>query len=131
MRERIEFLYPAERAMMTADAAGLTQDADIALPITYTQLNGTTFTPSTGVEVDSTTVYSVTGLMSMIPVGEVKASQGLYQMGDVNLVIARSILPITPNKEDKLTFDGTDYSIVNFDSDPAKLLWRIVARRMT
>lgn len=131
MNQNVEFLFTAERALMTADAAGLMNDTDIGLAMTYRDFQSKTFTPSTGQTTPTYTDIAVQGIQNAIPAREVEASNGLYQMGDIRLTFARSQLTITPNKEDLIVLDGQNYSVVNFDSDPANLLWRITARRMT
>lgn len=131
MRERIEFLSTAERTMMTADALGLTTDLDIAVAITYRDLQSTTFSPSTGAQVPVYTDYNITVVQNDLPEMEVQASDGLYQMGDFRLIIPRSVLAISPNKEDIIVIDGITYSIISVGTDPIRLLWRIVARKMT
>lgn len=131
MRERIEFLSTYERALIGADAVGLTTDTDIAVSITYRDLQSSTFTPSTGLQTPTYTDYAITAVQNDMPEGEVKASEGLYQMGDFKLIIPRSVLPITPNKEDVIVIDGVNYSIVSSQTDPIRLLWRLVARKMT
>src|SRR5574339_596696 len=109
MNQNVEFLFTAERALMTADAAGLMNDTDISLAMTYRDFQSKTFTPSTGQTTPTYTDSAVQGIQNAIPAREVEASNGLYQMGDIRLTFARSQLTIIPNKEDLIVLDGQSY----------------------
>ena len=131
MIERLEFLTSGERALMTSDAATLVNDTDVGIAITYRDYQSATFTPSTGFSTPTYTSYAIQAIQNALPAGEVRASNGLYQMGDIRLTLARSTLPITPNTKDLIVLGGSTYNLVNWDSDPLNLLWRIVARQVT
>jgi hypothetical protein len=124
----MDFLSPYELAQMTSDAADLVGDAEVGLAATYRKFVSTVFTPSTGLSVPSYTDYAVDLIRNDLSAGEVRASNGLYQIGDVRFTIARALLTPVPGKEDLVVLGGDTYNVVHWSSDPIGLLWRLVGR---
>jgi hypothetical protein len=129
--ERTEFLYPGELALITADAAGLANDSEVGVPATFRKFVSRTFTPSTGASTPTYTDYAVNVIESYLTVSEVRASDGLFQTGDVRLAIPRSILSISPNEGDVIVLRGETYTLIHWNSDPLSIFWRIVSRKGT
>ena len=131
MIQRTEFLSPFELALITDDAAGLANDTEIGVPATFRKFVSRTFTPSTGASTPTYTDYAVRVIESYLTISEVRASDGLFQTGDVRLSIPRSILSISPNEGDRIVFRAETYDLVHCNSDPLSIFWRIVWRKIT
>lgn len=129
---RTDFLFPEEQAQIADDMVAFFADPQFAGPITYRDYQSQTFTPSVGTVVATYTDYSLNARFNQMPDRQVVASQGLYQAGDLIFMIARSLLPVIPDKEDRIVTlsDGVTYGLVRWDSDPVFALWRIVARKV-
>ena len=109
----------------------LVNDLDIGLSVVYRSFQGETFTPSTGAGTSTFTDYTIQIIQNAISAGEIRAAGGLYQMGDIRFLIARSTLPVSPSKEDLILLGAETYNLVKWDTDPLNLLWRLVARKVS
>jgi hypothetical protein len=124
----MDFLTAEEKLLMQTDATDLIGDLELSPPITYRAHGGQTFVPSTGQVIVTWTDFTIGAIRNELSAREVAASNGLYQMGDLRFLIRRSLLPVTPDKEDRIIVDGVTYEIVSWGSDPIELFWRMVAR---
>ena len=131
MIQRTEFLSPFELALIIDDAAGLVNDMEIGVPATFGKFVSRTFTPSTGASTSTYVDYPVRVVESYLTTSEVRASDGLFQTGDVRLAIPRSILPVSPNDGDRIVYRGETYELIHWNTDPLSIFWRIVSRKAT
>ena len=129
--ERIDFLSPFELGLITGDAAGLVTDPEVGVPATFRKFVSRTFTPSTGASASTFTDYPVDVIESYLTTSEVRASDGLFQTGDVRLAIVRSLLAVDPNDGDLIVFRGETYNLIHWNSDPLSIFWRIVCRSVS
>lgn len=124
-----EFLFPSELALIQADVTTLFADTELAVTVTYRALTGRTFTPSTGAWTPTYTETVLGVIRNELSMQEIAASEGLYQMGDLQFILQRALVP-TPSKEDRIV-DGTEvFDLVRWESDPLSALWRIIARKV-
>ena len=127
---KTDFLSGEELTQVGADIVDLLGDTQISAAITYRRFTGNAFTPATGANTPSYTDTSLRAIRNAIPAREVAASEGLYKMKDLRFIIARAELSGEPTKDDRIV-DGSDtYDLVDWDSDPVGVLWRIVARKV-
>lgn len=115
---------------MQADVADLLGDTHLSVPVTYRAFGGTTFTPSTGAATRTFTNTTLRAIRNAIPTREVVASDGLYRQGDLRFILQRAALPTEPTKDDHLVDGAKTYDVIDWDSDPISVLWRIVAREV-
>lgn len=125
---RLDFLLGEELAQIGDDVTGLLADPQLSVAVTYQDFQSTTVNPGLGTDVRTYTDSSIRAIRNAVPSREVQASGGLYQMGDLRFMVARSDLPITPNSEDRLVDGALTYNLVSWDTDPLAKLWRLVAR---
>lgn len=125
----IDFVLPDEVTLMQQDAAGVTADPQLGLTITYRSYTGRTFVPSTGAWTPNYTDQALRAIRNNLKASEIAASGGVYQEGDVRYLIAKAIA--TPGTDDKVEdSDGVLFDMVQWDTDPANLFWRLVMRRV-
>ena len=125
------FLLPEELAMIRSDLVELMADNELNVSTTYRDFQGETFTPSTGAVTPSYTDYSLKAIMIELRAREVRAGNGLYQLGDFRFHYNAQELIVEPAREDRIVYDGHTYELVKWYSDTIKGLWSIVARRQT
>ena len=125
----LEFVFPRELALMLNDVTTIFADTELAVSITYRSFTSRTFTPSTGAWTPTYTDTTIGAIRNELSLQEIAASDGLYQMGDLQFIIERATLA-TPSKEDRIV-DGTEvFDLIKWESDPLNALWRIVARKV-
>jgi hypothetical protein len=129
-RETHDFLSAAELASIQSDTDDLMSDVHVSVAITYRDFQGLVRDPKTGT---STTTYTDTNLRALrrtLSAREVQAGAGLFQVGDLHLRIAKTDLPITPLREDRIVVGSDTYEVVFWDTGTLGLTWLVVARRV-
>jgi len=131
IEQPIDFLTPAERAVIIGDVEGLTTDTEVGVAGTFRKFQGRTFTPSSGASTSTFVDYPISSIETYLTTSEVRASNGLFQTGDVRLALARSLLAVEPNDEDRIVHRGATYNLIHWNTDPLGIFWRIVCRRIS
>jgi hypothetical protein len=125
------YLSAGDRAQMASDLTALTADVRLGVAVTYRDHTGRTFTPSTGAYAGTYTETAIRAVRTLLTDKELRAGDGAYQAGDVVFLFDRVSLTVTPAREDRIVQGGVTYEVLASDTDPAGLLWRIVARKVT
>ena len=124
-----DFMTPLELALVTSDVTGLTSDPQTSVEVTYRDFQSRTLNRGTGAVVETYTDQSgLRGIRNSLSARQVTAGEGLYQMGDVKFMFSRSLLTLSPAREDRIVEGSATYELVSWDSDPLSALWNIVAR---
>lgn len=125
----LDFVFPSEATMIQQDAAGVTGDPQLGVPVTYQHYVSRTFTPSTGAYTETYTDHAVRAVRNNLSQAEIAASGGQYQSGDVRFLVPKAGLAVTPNSEDRIVDgDGAIYDLIRWDTDPVGAFWRFVMR---
>lgn len=129
-RETLDMLLAAERTEISDSLADLIDDTHVSAAITYRDWQSKTRTPSTGAFTNTYTDYSIRAVRGELSAREVQAGAGLYQVGDIEFMIAQSDLSITPHREDRITSGSTTYEVIDWKADPLDMTWTVIARRV-
>lgn len=54
----------------------------------------------------------------------------VYAAADIVLIVLQAGVPRAPNKDDRIIYHGTTYSIAGIKSDPAETHWTIAGTRI-
>ena len=76
---------------------------------TFVRISSASYSPTTGMTVESGTNTTVKGIFEEVGVREI---QGLIQAGDRKFTIAGSALTVIPTPQDRVTMGGESYQIV-------------------
>ncbi len=125
-----DFLTTDEASLMSADVAGLMDDTTLSVSISYRDVGAPTFTPSTGAMTANETAYAIRAIRNVVSTRELAAALGKFQQGDVRYLIARSDLTITPSREDRIVDSDDTYELIDWNTDPLRLVWRVYARKV-
>ena len=107
--------------------AALTALGDIPVTAVFSRTTTGAFNPVTGTYATATlATHSCTGVLADYKQGLIDGT--LIQTGDLELTFRQAALGITPTTNDKVTADGTSYSIINIAQDPAGATWVLQLR---
>ena len=126
--DTVDFLLAAESLLIENDVAALMDDTQLSVAITYQAYAGVTHTVTTGAYTSTPTSSSIRAIRNVLESREVRASNGLYQLGDIRFMIARTDFTGTPTREDRIVQGSDTYELIDWETDPLSALWNIVAR---
>lgn len=126
-----DYLTARESTDIGNDVADLMDDTHVSREITYRDYQSVSRTVSTGVYTTTYSDSTIRGIRTDLSAREVRAGEGLYQMGDLRYVLAQSDLSgIAPVREDRIVDGSTTYEIIAWAADPINMMWVVVARRV-
>ena len=125
-----DYLTARESTDITNDVADLMDDTNVSRAITYRDYQSVSRTVSTGVYTTTYTDSEIRGIRTELSAREVRAGEGLYQMGDLRYVLAQSDLSATPVREDRIVDGTTTYELIAWSADPINMVWTVIARRV-
>jgi hypothetical protein len=96
--------------------------------LTYRRVSGGAYNASTGAITETTTDYSLRGVLQDIKAREVNE---LIQAGDKRLYIAATDLAVTPNTADRVIIAAVSHQIINvqtIEQDNQSITYELVLR---
>lgn len=127
----MDYLTTRESTDIGSDIADLMDDTQVSREITYRDYQSASRTVSTGAYTTTYSDSTIRGVRTDLSAREVRAGEGLYQMGDLRYVLAQSDLSgITPVREDRIVDGSTTYELIAWSADPISMMWVVVARRV-
>ena len=125
-----DYLTAREATDITNDVADLMDDTNVSRSITYRDYQSVSRTITTGAYTTTYTDSEIRGIRTELSAREVRAGEGLYQMGDLRYVLAQSDLSVTPVREDRIVDGTTTYELIAWSADPINVVWTVIARRV-
>ena len=100
----------------SAVAAGFTAAGDTTVSLTFTQVTGTNYDPSTGTNTETTVEYTdIEGFRRNYTIREIQA--GVASAGEIRLVVQAADIGFDLGTIDRITIASTEYQIKEIQPD--------------
>ena len=117
------------KAIASGAKAAMKAAGDIPVAAVFTNVTGTDYNPSTGVNSETKDDYPVSGLLYDYTAKEIADSGGRIKSTDQKFMLLQEDLPIAPSLISYATISAKKWNIEDYGQDPAGATWIFQLRK--